>query len=165
MAKDVYPQMLKFSITQSSANTYTEKEIPLPVQVASGQKTVLVMEILKIYAELMFDNLVADASHILCLSTISHSSIPLWTSAGVFARFVLEQDLATSGAVSHSSPLEIDLTDGQGNGFLVAVDKLYLNQLTVLQDTALTAMGAILYRIKSIPSTEYIGIVQSQIAP
>ena len=59
-------------------------------------------------------------------------------------------------------PIEIDLTDGVGHGVLVASDYMYVQVDSHAYGSLLAIPFKILYRIKNVALTEYIGIVQSQ---
>lgn len=69
----------------------------------------------------------------------------------------VERDLA--------EPQSHTLHDGAGHGILIATDNLYLGVTTRGADVttqAQTGTAHIMYRIKAVGLTEYIGIVQSQ---
>jgi len=59
-------------------------------------------------------------------------------------------------------PKVIDLTDGMGHGILVASDYFFVQVDSDGIGAVITTYFKLLYRIKNVALTEYIGIVQSQ---
>lgn len=60
---------------------------------------------------------------------------------------------------------EVDLTDGDGHGVLVATDTISLTlaqEITAAGGTVPSCQCKILYRVKAVSLQEYIGIVQAQ---
>ncbi len=85
-------------------------------------------------------------------------------SPTTFASFTEQRALLTSGAHVAGTPHEIDLTDNNGNGILVATDRIFVTT-GMLNNTVVSASCVkILYRMVNVGITEYVGIVQSQIA-
>lgn len=81
-----------------------------------------------------------------------------------FAMAYYRSALNTNGYTTFTFPLRIDLTDRNGNGLLIATDKLQITQGNVA-GTATVGAGAtckIGYRMVNVGVNEYIGIVQSQ---
>jgi len=55
-----------------------------------------------------------------------------------------------------------DFTDGAGHGFLIGTDSIFARLSSVATGIPNVANIRLLYRWKSVPLAEYIGIVQSQ---
>jgi hypothetical protein len=68
----------------------------------------------------------------------------------------------TSGASEVSMPKRIDLTDSNGNGFLIATDRIVITQGSVGNVAAAGSTAKIGYRLVNVGVQEYVGIVQSQ---
>ncbi len=81
----------------------------------------------------------------------------------VFAATYVDTNFTTSGAHENVWPQEVDVTDGNGNGVLIATDSLFVT--TGMLNNAVVSNSAvkILYRMVNVGITEYVGIVQSQI--
>jgi len=79
-----------------------------------------------------------------------------------FAAVVHSPITTTSGAMVNQFPLSVNLTDNNGNGFLVAGDKIQLVFLPVNNGSACSAIVKIKYRLSGVGLAEYVGIVQSQ---
>jgi len=67
-----------------------------------------------------------------------------------------------SGAFSNQMPVHIDLTDGAGNGILVATDSIFLVSGNVANGLISRSIVKMKYRLTNIGISEYVGIVQSQ---
>lgn len=172
---DVNPQKFVMRVAQTGADTSTLGQIPLPVPrtpTSAGEATV--MEILKVF--FYINNLNTpppglDSEIILQLTTNPNSittrdtlladprSVTRWSSK-IQAGAVPPAGQDTP--VQYKLSKAVDLTDGAGHGFLVAVDNLGLQVWS--DGTGVTNVGYcdILYRLKKIGVIEYIGIVQSQ---
>ncbi len=59
-------------------------------------------------------------------------------------------------------PIVIDTTDTDGNGILVATDRLFIVGGNLSGIVAATYVAKIMYRLVEVGITEYVGIVQSQ---
>ena len=79
-----------------------------------------------------------------------------------FAIVMDTQVLSTNGAWVKDLPMFIDLTDGNGNGVLIATDKLVITGGSISPASVGTYTAKVLYRLVNVGITEYVGIVQSQ---
>jgi len=70
--------------------------------------------------------------------------------------------LIVQGGLNASFPAHVDLTDGAGNGFLVATDSLSLVVANVDDAAAAITVCKVKYRLTNVGISEYVGIVQSQ---
>lgn len=171
---DVNPQLFSGKITTIAndtpiSNAYLNPISRLP---KTGTK-VAVMEVLKVYVWLP-DTLVTGAVETTYMATINFGTKDFGTSnlvrAGeptVFALLtVLRNGAFTVGGTYSVAavplPVTMDLTDGIGHGILVASDYIYVQLDTAGHGGLASAYFKILYRIKNVALTEYIGIVQSQ---
>ena len=59
-------------------------------------------------------------------------------------------------------PVIIDLTDNNGNGLLIATDKLFIVFANLNGTVVGSAVAKVKYRLSNVGITEYVGIVQSQ---
>lgn len=80
-----------------------------------------------------------------------------------FAAVIRAQQTTTSGATSAVSPIHVNMTDDNGNGYLVAADRLQIVGGGIA-DTSTTSVyiAKIKYRMVNVGIEEYVGIVQSQ---
>lgn len=100
------------------------------------------------------------------LSTKDHEAVNTQlTTSDVFAfvKCTSEGAFTALGTFmnSTSSVYEFNCSDGAGHGVLVATDTVYA-QLQGIAGWATFFKAKILYRVKNVSLTEYIGIVQSQ---
>ena len=86
-------------------------------------------------------------------------------AADVFAFYDLSVDATgplSTGVDNRIGPIEFDITDGAGHGFLVATDQIYMQVFTNGATATATVRVKMLYRWKNVSLAEYIGIVQGQ---
>lgn len=172
---DVNPQWLVFpNLNTSNTDTYTQTQITLPVSrlPARGNKA-MVIEVLRVW----FDNpsfpgafpatgAITQAQQQLAtasLSSIQHAS----TAAFAFAsqKWKGSPGGAEAYATAFEEPQELDLTDGNGHGILIATDTIFWGINTANFPAAASFNCRLLYRWKEVTLTEYIGMVQSQQVP
>lgn len=174
--RDVNPQYLHGAVTLSAANTTTSATLGTPI-VRVGPQTdgqAIIMEIIKIYADLAnADNLAPAAgvtaySQSLYFSTVSGgTTAQTWDDPRVFAAFkhstLVAFTAAGTGMLDDTMELhEFDCTDGAGHGLLIATDNIFIQGQSINMTAAGTFRFKILYRFKRVSLVEYIGIVQSQ---
>jgi len=71
--------------------------------------------------------------------------------------------IVTSGGTTAVDPeVVIDLTDGNGNGILVATDEIFFEGGSANAGVGIVFFAKILYRVYDAGILEYVGIVQSQ---
>jgi hypothetical protein len=168
--KDTKPQFINGYITLSALNTYTELALNLPINPAAtvsggkGNQKVRVMEFLKVFIEMAPDIIAEDAliQFALCYNTHAAMVAPNQT-ADYIVKAIQDLQIITSGVSCFNLPIVIDLTDGSGNGVLVAVNKIFASAFSVGQGAAMTFGYKILFRYVDIDVSEYVGIVQGQI--
>lgn len=174
---DVKPQYITAQTnTAGAVDDYVVNSIVLPVpRFGTTKAKTTVFEILSVdwYIGILDD---ADPSgvHFAFLTTATNRSDGDTSTLASFVTDLL--DPRTFAAVSrhrllsgaagqsvHTNPLHVDLTDDNGNGVLVATDRLILVGGAVGNTAADNYIAKILYRQVDIGIEEYVGIVQSQV--
>jgi len=79
-----------------------------------------------------------------------------------FGVVVFNRVVSTSGSANTTYPIHVDMTDGAGNGFLVATDRMFIYGAGVGNAVAGRYTAKILYRLIEVGITEYVGIVGGQ---
>lgn len=169
---DLKPQQMNINMSQSAADTLTQQrfQTPVPRNLTSRAGKATVMEILQVHFYPLANNTnpaEADSSIICALGTTTLPSTggTALNNAACFAGFAIRELITTSGVIAIDSPIKIDMTDGAGNGFLVATDSLSMVIASAATTVAVNVCAKILYRMTDVPLPEYIGIVQSQQNP
>lgn len=162
--RDVKPQMLSFVATQSGNDTTTTVTQALPVlrnfQPSPGRAQLV--EILKVSAILPSPTEVDNNINI-ALSTKNFGTTAVTPQdPSVFAFIRRAVALTTSGQIYADLVACLDLTDGNGNGILVATDNIYCQIVSSSTGSTNATAIKILYRISGASVEEYVGIVQSQ---
>lgn len=159
--RDKHPQYLRDYVTESAANTYTEKEIATPVPVALPNGKYLVMNLLRIFVSLQLGACDTNDSVSFHLADRSQTAIKDWDTTGIVcACSHQEEGAVAAGLVQMLTPIKIELSDGQGNGVLFAKSKIYAAVKSLSQAAVMTARFAIEYTLVEIDAEEYIGIVE-----
>ena len=171
---DVNPQFLSDSAAQSGADTTTTSQLALPIQriAANSPQQAVVMEVLKIWAQLPVFGDVANVAETSKSLNIIFSTRNTGTTnqsladPAVFAVARTTQQGAWTAAGSYAYQefpiVVIDLTDGAGHGILIATDSIFIQVVSAATGNTNTAQFKIMYRWKRVSLAEYIGIVQSQ---
>lgn len=170
---DINPQFFSgktHTVVADQAITY-EFQTPISRLPKTGQR-IPVMEVLKIFSYITPKSVMAVAQTSFAISqTFGTHDFGTTDTPPYDPKVMVKFEMHSAGAFTPGGsfyatptfePLEVDLTDGMGHGVLVATDYIYVQINTV--NWAATFVGAfkILYRIKNVALTEYIGIVQSQ---
>lgn len=171
---DVNPQYFRLRTTQTAADTFTitENQTPISRLRVAGRNKASVMEVLKILFFFSQNAAIAavgetSISQGCALGTstfVAAAAAPNNGSIFGFAE-VQSNGAFTAGGTYRSSqrdPHVLDLTDGQGHGYLVATDSIFMSVASANTGIANTIDVWLLYRFKDISMTEYVGIVQSQ---
>lgn len=163
-SRDIFPQLLLCrSAVQGQADTYTSATVPVPIPRFGGTSTrPYVFEVLKVFFN--YAGVAAAATNVyqFQLSTVPFTAIALDTRVFVSHDFSYTA-VATLVALTGFECGEIDLTDSNGHGLLVAVDNIYLGFLSTATASANNSVQVrILYRLGTCSSAEYAGIIQSQ---
>lgn len=167
--KDVNPQFMHVTLTGTAASGSVDtKEINMPIIRLPRANRTQIVEILKVFFWLTPDATAAGnvlVTQIVQLLTSDSTAVRTPDDSTVICSSeVYSQDTTIAGnKLFHPiMPLVHDLTDGAGHGVLVGADKLYLLAYKLNNGVALVTECKILYRLKAVPLSEYIGIVQSQ---
>jgi len=171
---DIKPQYLTATTGTAAINTYGTIAITLPVPRFGAQKNKsTITELLSVdwyigIGDLGDNNNTAFA----WLSTKENRADGVTsdeTTLAVdlndptnFAFAIKQMSLLTSGLGSTLFPIHIDLTDGNGNGFLIATDRLQITMGNISGTATSQSIAKIKYRLVNVGLPEYIGIIQSQ---
>ncbi len=172
---DVKPQVLTITVpANSAADDYLVQQINLPVPRFGTMKTkATVFEFLWIdwylnlvdstdpaavdFAFLATQQLRSNAETATINSFVTDVADP--TS---FAAVYRSTTLSTNGQLKDVAPIRMDFTDRNGNGIVIATDRLFAHVGGVTQASLGQTVAKIAYRLINIGITEYVGIVQSQ---
>jgi hypothetical protein len=169
---DVNPQWMHLYFTPTTpGTTQTQAFITSLNRYPQRGGRATVMEILKVYWWYSDTPAVAGAAEVTklyigAITTQDHGVVDVtWAFQDCIDMLYIENQGAFTAAGTYMVNCEHiivhDLTDGAGHGLLVATDTIYAQ----LQGGATFATGfraKILYRMKNVSLTEYIGIVQAQ---
>ncbi len=172
---DIKPQIMTVVVGSAGAvDDYSFIQVNVPRIVLNPTGGSTIMELLKVWWYVALDDLGdIDGIWAAYLSTTRIRIVGETFNAGtlqndaerpgVFAMVALDKTLVTTGGHSIVFPLVVDLTDGNGNGILVATPTIFAT-FGALGNTATTstATAKILYRLVNVDLTEYVGIVASQ---
>lgn len=172
---DVKPQILTVSSGIAGfIDDYVVNQVNLPVSRFGATKTkTTVIEMLSIDWFLNLRDM-ADVSggNFAFLTTVSsRSSGDTSTAASaeadasdplVFGFCAQFNTLSTNGSSARIFPITVNLTDSNGNGVLIATDRIFVVGGNIAATTAGSYIAKILYRTVNIGIQEYVGIVQSQ---
>ncbi len=175
---DVNPQWFNMTVSGNLAAAYQDVGTSMPRErLPFGNKS-QVMEVLKVQFTMgptqTFVLTAATAASVRCyLTTTSFGTAePLQTQFS--GRIVAKKriDFASTAAAAAATVYvgpgldePVDVTDGAGNGILVATDSIFIGCIQTGNTNPITGgvIGSrVLYRWKNVALSEYIGIVQSQ---
>lgn len=173
--KDVNPQWAVITVTQVANDVTLTGSFPVPINRLGGStaQMVVIIEVLRLYwhfSDLPIINTPGETINEIrgTLSTSSGAAVnlaygdPTVVNAAQIRRFGAFTALGTY--MDHASliPIEQDMTDGAGHGFLVASDSIFLQTQSTGTGLTNSCTCRILYRFKRVALVEYIGILQSQ---
>ena len=169
---DVNPQLLTTqNINAPADGSVNEIQVALPVTRSGGcSKTkTTVFELLKIFVSHPFLQGTPPNTPTTYITNLDVCTAPNTAALGPTSLVVGGSSVAyriqnsgASWAVAVISEQGVDLTDGAGHGILIATDYVWIKVNTV-NFTALSTFGCkLLYRLKEVGLTEYMGILQSQ---
>lgn len=161
--KDIFPQMMTFDVTESSANTTTSSRIEMPIARMPRQTRVQVIEITNIWLEYSQPLVATGDSVFTSLSFRNFDTTEATLSnASVFFKDAQITSIITSGNVDFQNVKKFDMTTGGGRGFLIATDSLFAQVGGASVTAVQVARYKVWYRFVDIGLQEYIGIVQQQ---
>jgi len=171
---DVKPQFLTLSTGEMAPDTYDVTQFALPVPRFGTMKSkATVFEILSVdwyLAPAILTDGVHAAFGYLTTATNRVDSEPfilqdIATDVGrpqTFAAVGENNILIVQGGLNATFPRHVDLTDGAGNGILIATDSLTIVTANVDDAANAVSVAKIKYRLTNVGISEYVGIVQSQ---
>ena len=171
---DIKPQIFTgTSGTAGAVDDYVVGSLQLPVPRFGTQRSrATVFEVLSVQWFVGNRDSDTTATHFAYLSTVAlRSDGDTSTDATfvtdiqdprVFAPVFIDRSFTTSGGSTLISPVQVDLTDKNGNGIIIATDRLFVTYGNSNGSVASEAVVKILYRMVNVGVQEYIGIVQSQ---
>lgn len=154
--KDEYPNIMRLTVTESAANTFTQSSASTPVIPAQN----MVMEICKILIEFNMDTLAEDARVNLQLTARSQSAIIDLSNTACLLKHSVQMQLVTSGGIALVSPAVYDLTV-DGKGILYAGKDIYFAVQSVGQGAGRVQNAYIFYKLRTVSSSELIGLIDS----
>lgn len=171
---DVKPQFLTASTpVQGATGEYTLIPINIPRIIIGDDMGATIMEILRVDYYLGLADLAdTNATYFAFLETRQTRAQDETSTAttgredvaspGVFAYVYEDMSLTTTGGQVNYMPLTYDCTDNNGNGILIATDRIFFVAGSINNATQIDATCKILYRMVDVGIVEYVGIVQSQ---
>lgn len=172
---DVKPQILTLTTAIAPAiNQYVVRQVALPVPRFGTLKTkATIMEMLRVdwYLGLRDNGDINNAkSAFLSTNQIrgtgeAANNVTIENDAAettVFAMAYRQGTFVVSGSSDRTYPMSIDLTDNNGNGVLIATDKIFITGADDGGAIPSSYTCKVLYRLVNVGITEYVGIVQSQ---
>jgi hypothetical protein len=162
---DVKPEMLTYSAVMSAADTTTTTTTALPIlrNFSSGNGSrAQIVEILKAFIFLPAPVEVDSDITVLIGTKNLGTTNGNFGDPSIFAAAGNQMLLTTSGQVVYDRLRVIDLTDGAGNGILVATDNIFTQISSSTTSSVNTTRVKLLYRVYAASVTEYVGIVQGQ---
>ena len=172
---DVKPQILTLTVDRPAGpDLYAVNQIALPVpRFGTVKDRATVVEILSLdwYINILNQG-DANSTDWGFLSTNSARTLTTTSNAAsqradvedplTFGMVSYITGLNTNGLLVKSWPLHYDLTDNNGNGMIVATDRIFIVIGNVASGLATTGTCKMKYRLVNVGITEYVGIVQSQ---
>jgi len=155
-SKDLFAQVIKATVTESGANTYSETEIETPVVVMGEQADV--MEITKIVVSYHLEGATGDIINWHLCDDEQSAPLSIADAGALFAGSTLQV-----GAVYlQNMPLVFDLTDGGGKGVLYGKENLWLG----IKSTSLVAAAGIdiqiFYRMKRVGVRDLYDMIRGE---
>ncbi len=146
---DKNPQSNKFTVTETVAGTKVSQELELgnPGTPIANSKF-LAIELLRINAILTIANAPVAGGRVTGELTDADGN--------VIATFTIETALSTNGAIQ-SSNIVMDLTDGQGNGILLAKNPK-VSVVSSSMGAVQAFIGNVIWRYRAVKSTELIAL-------
>lgn len=171
---DVKPQfMTLLTPVATGSSDYSVARISLPQLVLGGEDTATIFEFLRVDWYINVYNQ-ADAAGTAWAFLTTNTARVQDEGASLVTAFA---DLAepgtfgmalvntfttgTSGAFANTLPISVDLTDGNGNGILVATNSIFIVGGAAGDPVLSPFLAKVLYRQVNVGIREYVGIVAS----
>jgi len=172
---DIKPQQLTLlSGVGPAVEQYVVSTLPLPVPRFGSQKNLsTIFEILYVDWYIGVGNLgdVSVVEWAYLSSAINRADGETSTQATlladladprVFALAIQTTGTTTSGAFNKQLPIRVDMTDSNGNGYLIATDRISLVAGSAGNTVVSSSVAKVGYRLVNVGIEEYVGIVTSQ---
>lgn len=156
------PFRIRFVITESAANTYTETELNLPVAPILTRGKIQALEWMKMITDLDQPDLESGQENTaqFILSKDTRTAISgLQTDDILFRRQVLNQDLLTTsgrGSAVHEHLRIDDMTDGDGNGELIVERSIFAAVQGAGNAATITASGYLLVHLVELDAEDAV---------
>ncbi len=158
------PLRIGFTITEGSANTFATVAINLPtvpsIAVARGSAKALGIEVMKVRADITFPDPEANQTNSVTVSILKGptptANLTVEDQRAIYADVVTHDDLTTTSGSSFVSQriTTEDLTDGDGNGEIVADNEIHASILGTGNAAAKRFRGYLLYHLVELDETE-----------
>jgi len=163
--KDVFPQFMSFSTTQTGTNATTKVRVQMPIARRPGAKKVTVIEVLSVSLDIAGDAFATgDISTVVLTFRDPGTTVPTFSDPNVWFFYNSNVAVTTSGLAFVQMPWKNRYDTGGGRGFLIATDSIFTQVSSASQPGALTAHFKVFYRFVEVGLEEYIGIVQQQVS-
>lgn len=173
---DVKPQILTITTGEAGAiDDYVTAQSALPVPRFGAMKTkATIFEFLSVDWYINVENASDETVHadFAFLSTVITRTSGATSSLDSFANDCIDPrnfacvykgiSVLTSGTNVIEFPIHVDLTDNNGNGILIATDKIVVTGGSFSPAIVGSYTAKILYRLVNVGLQEYVGIVASQ---
>lgn len=164
---DVNPQWFKIASSAAPTTAMVTTTFPLPTNRLESPSRPTIVEILKVKWVVTALNITTAGPDMLRAYLMTKSPIttePAITDGTILDALILGQQTVTSGSVVQDCVFDHNLTDEAGHGMLVATDNIFMGIIQTAAASPVTSVVAawILYRLKRVGLSEYIGIVQGQ---
>lgn len=163
------PIRIGFELTESAANTFTTTAINLPtvggISIArSGATKSIAIEVMKIASELTEPSIEAGQNNTVSVQLVKgaaptvqlrkNNQLSIWRRVREFK----DQTVTSVGEIfSGSSPDRMDdLTDGDGNGEIVADNEIHVSILGVGNSSAMNVRGYLLCHLIELDQSEAV---------
>ncbi len=153
------PFRIRFIVTESAANTYTETDIVLPVAITAGGKAQAV-EIMKAFTDLQPSDVEPGQTNGVVMQFVKDSkttSINYDDDDLIFRRRREDHSEDASGieqGVSMERLLVVDMTDGDGNGEILLERSVHVGVVGTGNAAAKTAQGYFLAHLVELSGDE-----------
>ncbi len=172
---DVKPQILTLGTgTTDAPGKYAVNQVALPVpRFGTTQTKATIIEMLSVdwYINILNQGDTSSTDWAYLSTNTNRVSGDSSTAASqlvdvadplTFGMVVNIKGLVTSGVLQREMPQHMDFTDQNGNGMLVATDRIFVAAGNVAGAVGIEAICKLKYRLVNVGITEYVGIVQSQ---
>lgn len=164
---DVNPQWFKIVSSAVPSTAVVTTTFALPTNRLESPSRPTIVEVLKVKWVATAANITTAGPDMFrgYLTTKSaQATEPTINDGTIIDMLSVGQHTVTSGAILNEITYVHDLTDGAGHGMLVATDNIFLSIIQTAAASPFTSLIGvhILYRLKRVGLSEYIGIVQGQ---